>query len=227
MTEDQKDKLIAKMLDAPSSLSDEEVDMIMRDSELRDIHNMSSDIYSAVAPSPVIDMEQEWRMMRRRLPGRRPLMRRVMYAAAILFGIILASVTILKVVNGTRSTDNPAPLLTDAEPKESIDTTAYTPPVIPGPEIRNEAITRQEPRRKPRRKARRQVAENTATDPEIDIDEYLRIQQARIDNELAMQNAEIMEFELTNLRQLYDSGYGMDPEAAEELDDLINRITLQ
>lgn len=227
MTEDQKDKLIAKMLDSPSSLSDEEVDTIMHDSELRDIHNMSSDIYSAVAPSPVIDMDEEWRMMRRRLPVRQPVMRRVIYAAAILFGIILASVTILKVVNGTRSTDNPAPLLTDAEPKESIDTTAYTPPMIPGPEIKNEDITTQEPRRRPRRKARRQVAENTAPAPEIDIDEYLRIQQARIDNELAMQNAEIMLFELTNLRQLYDSSDGMDPEIAEELDDLINRITLQ
>lgn len=55
MTEEQKEKLIARMLDSPSSLSDEELEMMTLDEELRDIYEISSSVSGACMPAPHLE----------------------------------------------------------------------------------------------------------------------------------------------------------------------------
>lgn len=61
MTEEQKEILIAKMLDAPASLSDMELDAILNDDELRDIYAASAALDSAYAAEAEFDMDAEWK----------------------------------------------------------------------------------------------------------------------------------------------------------------------
>ena len=58
MTEQQKEILTAKMLDAPASLSDEELALIGNDPELRDIYEMSASIATASAARTRFDMAE-------------------------------------------------------------------------------------------------------------------------------------------------------------------------
>ena len=67
MTEEQKEILIAKMLDAPSSLSDVELDSILHDDELRDIYEASAALSSACIRQPEWDMKAEWNSFRPRI----------------------------------------------------------------------------------------------------------------------------------------------------------------
>lgn len=48
-------------------------------------------------------------------------------------------------------------------------------------------------------------SEDECGNSDLDIDEYLRIQQARIDNDLAMQHAEIIIDELATIQQMCDA----------------------
>lgn len=56
MTEEQKEILIAKLLDCPSSLSDEELDLILHDGELREIYDASVAMSGALVRQPDFDM---------------------------------------------------------------------------------------------------------------------------------------------------------------------------
>lgn len=49
MTDEHKEILIAKLLDSPASLSDEELDAIAHDDELRDLYGVSSAVSDAYA----------------------------------------------------------------------------------------------------------------------------------------------------------------------------------
>lgn len=60
MTEEQIEILIAKMLDAPSSLSDEELDSILQDEDLRSFYAASAALGNACIRQPEWDMEAEW-----------------------------------------------------------------------------------------------------------------------------------------------------------------------
>ena len=72
MTEEQKEILIAKMLDAPSSLSDVELDSILHDDELRDIYEASAALSSACIRQPEWDMKAEWNSFRPRIRRKPP-----------------------------------------------------------------------------------------------------------------------------------------------------------
>ncbi len=91
MTEQQKEILTAKMLDAPASLSDEEPALIGNDPELRDIYEMSASIATASAARTRFDMADEWARFSPRIAGPRLKMRWIMNVAAALLGVIVAS----------------------------------------------------------------------------------------------------------------------------------------
>lgn len=58
---------------------------------------------------------------------------------------------------------------------------------------------------------------------DIDIDEYLRIQQARIDNDLAMQVAESYIEEYDDFVLILDAAGVYDP----ELDNMIRKVAME
>ncbi len=59
MTDEQRDIIIAKMIDAPAALTDEELRMIASDAELSDIQAVSAAVSGAYARKPTIDIEGE------------------------------------------------------------------------------------------------------------------------------------------------------------------------
>ncbi len=234
MTEEQRDILIAKMLDAPSSLSDYELDMIEHDDELREIHETSAAISGACIRQPELDMDSEWERFRPRIRRKPSAIRRVMRVAAIFLGIMLVSSLLVKMVDHTLTSGKPA-ALAKVEHPAPLDLPASPEAVIPSPAVddHTDAIKASAPgqaRPAVPRKARATLAKAkapatpaTSSPADLDIDEYLRIQQARIDNELAMQVAETVVDEFEAIRLLYDT-IGEDDES---MVNALREITMQ
>ena len=114
MTEEQKEILIAKMLDAPASLSDMELDAISDDDELRDIYAASAALDSAYAAEQEFDMDAEWKRFSPRLHRKPDKMRWFMRVAAIFLGVIFASSIVVKIIN-TIFTHAPQPVIAKVE----------------------------------------------------------------------------------------------------------------
>lgn len=114
MTEEQKEILIAKMLDAPASLSDMELDAILNDDELRDIYAASAALDSAYAAEAEFDMDAEWKRFCPRLHRKPNKMRWFMRVAAIFLGVLIASGVVVKIIN-TTFTHDPQPVIAKVE----------------------------------------------------------------------------------------------------------------
>lgn len=230
MTEEQKEILIAKMLDAPSSLSDEELDMLMHDDELREIYEASAAVSSACVRQPELDMKAEWERFRPRIKRKPAPMRWVMRVAAIFLGVIFLSAITVRIIDKVFSTDQ-THAVAKVQPSPKLNTSTAIPVDQPLTEIKDEAEKEPVIRRKPNHHRPVDKIDNSqsiaqAEDSviiDVDIDEYLRIQQARIDNDLAMQSARIYQEEYENLAALLDAVGLHNP----ELDNLITRITPQ
>ena len=230
MTEEQKDNLIAKMLDAPSSLSDEELDAIVHDDELRDIYGMSSAMSGACIHQPEIDMDDEWNCFRPRLRRKPSPMRWVMRVAAIFLGVLVASGITVRLLDRLLISDE-RPVMSMLEQQDMTDTiimpyvevpdtvAVAEPPTAPSVE-RKEHVAEHEPLIA---KAEVATAEDIEQAADVDVDEFLRIQQARIDNDLAMQAVEVFEDEYIAMCQIYDI-IGEDDKV---LDDTFRKITMQ
>ena len=91
MTEEQKEILISKMVDNPATLTDLEIDLILKDPELLDIYEMSSSVSGAYNSASDIDIEKEWKLFRPSILIKPRLMTRVMRVAAVFLGILLCS----------------------------------------------------------------------------------------------------------------------------------------
>lgn len=66
-------------------------------------------------------------------------------------------------------------------------------------------------------------AKDTKEDSDIDVDEYLRIQQARIDNDQALQMAETYIENYDNVSAILDATGTYNP----ELDNMIRKVTME
>ena len=122
MTEQDKDILIGKMLDSPSSLTDKELSMIRTDEELKDIYRISSALKGACMTRPEIDVEREWRQFRTRLLHKPSPLRWMMRIAAIFLGVVLLSAVSVGIKNHVR-TDNDRQV--DAEAGKVVKGQAY------------------------------------------------------------------------------------------------------
>lgn len=193
MNEELKEILIAKMLDAPHSLSDEDLGLILNDDELHDIYEVSVALSSTYINNAKFDMEYEWARFRPRIYRNRDRTSWVIRIVAIFLGIIIVSRIAVHIIDNkftkqpleiamteqykeleNASTELPNPLKIEVEEKPQQD------PVIIG----NHYVAKDE----------NYSPQNIYTNEEIniDIDEYLRIQQASIDNELALQVSETL-----------------------------------
>lgn len=225
MTDEQKDILISKMLDAHSSLSVDEMDMILGDDELKDIYEISSAVHSAFVRQPELNMTEEWNQFRPRILRKPMAMSWLVRIAAIFLGVILASSILVKVLDRILTHDS-EPAIAKTEIPAEVDQTIFIPmpeidtsdsqsqsikPVVIHTSVKTEDLPINNP------------AETEEPTEEIDLDEYLRVQQARIDNDLALQNAEIYEDEFNNLIPLLDMAGAYN----ESVDNAIMRVILQ
>lgn len=221
MTEEQKDSLIAKMLDAPSSLSDEELEAILHDDELRDIYDVSAALSNACTPQPEPDMEAEWLRFRPRLRRKPTTMRWILRVAAIFLGAVLASGIAVRVFDNIFTADSPQPAIAKVD---TVIPARTKPAALPAEQ---EASAAPEPAIKKCRAVEpaRYISkvELSGEDTEIDIDEFLRIQQARVDHNLAIQAAESFLDEYDDLAPILDAA-GLDNPA---LDCAIRKVTLE
>lgn len=229
MTDEQKEILIAKMLDAPSSLSDKELDAILHDDELRDLYEVSSAVSSAYAAQPELDMEDEWKRFRPRLRRKPTAMRWAMRVAAIFLGVVLASGIAVRIIDRIYTHDRQPVIakvdqLQELKPDLSIQQRPQTSSTDEMPQIE-----KSKPAVPATRIAKAEVTPAKASLPheapaiDIDIDEYLRIQQARIDNDLAIQAAESYMEEYYNLVPILDAAGVYDP----EFDNAIRKVTME
>lgn len=198
MTEEQKEILIAKMIDVPHSLSDEDLEAILTDDELREIYEVSSSVRGACIRQPEIDMPEEWKQFHRLMHRRPTGMRRAMHAAAIFFGILLVAGIIGKMTNHFSATElqpsdakmaqtayqkNTLTIIQRPQPSDFHEDSKANP-------IINETQTLVSSQHTAKTKTPKTKGRQEPVETNIDIDEYLRIQQARIDNDLAIQVAE-------------------------------------
>ena len=198
MTDEQKYNLIARMLDAPDSLSDAELDIIASDDELIDILAISGKLKSACSAPLDINVEAEWARFRPRLKRRTfTLSRRWMRVAAIFLGAVFISAVAVRIVDFVFIPDT-EPLVADAV--QSSHHEAIVPKPLEHPIAPVEEAT--PPQQAIPRKTKKQRA---AVKEEIDIDEYVRIQQAKIDNNIATLMEEIKEKENLALQRWHDN----------------------
>ncbi len=232
MTEEKKEFLIAKMLDSPSSLSDEEIDVILHDDELKDIYEMSSAVSGACIRQPEINMAGEWERFRPRIRRKPSAMRWVMRVAAIFLGVVVASGIVVKLTDYLLSLEE-QPVIAKVEERNAMTTDSISIPVAANePVVKVEETLPAGNQRKYVSAHKRHrvkaavVAADTITAYDLDDDEYieqyLRVQQAQIDNELAMMTAqEIREKYATVIRMLDLVGVSDNPTIIA-----INKLTI-
>lgn len=192
MTEDQKEILIAKMIDLPASLSEEELEQIVKDPELREIYEISSRLDDALAPMPDIDMADEWARMQPRLRRHHSVMSRSLRVAAAVAGVVIVSGLAVLTRNHFQPVQQEKVIAEIISRKN--DKSMQTATTIATAVYDNEVKEAEVPA-KPHPKAKKKKTNFTPQTEDIDIDELLRIKQARIDNEIAMQNIEIYRLE--------------------------------
>lgn len=231
MTEEQKDILIARMLDSPASLTDEQLEMIFHDEELRDIYEMSVEVSSACVRQPQLDMEKELELFRPRIRRKPFPMQWVMRVAAIFLGVLLISSVAGWIIDYIFSSSYETAIakvektseVKDLNPVKEIPSVAEPRDETSAASIEHGRIKKNAAVGSPVRHSKKQEAPETQEADEIDLDEYLRIQQARIDNEIAMQNAEIYRVEyssylrMINPQDIYE----------EDMESEIGYLTMQ
>ena len=224
MTEEQKEQLISKMIDCPSELTGEELAVISGDEELIDLYEISSKLCGAYHSQPEIDMDSEWAKMRLRINRRGRRVSLLMRIAAILVGIALVSVCFIKFSDRS----DPMISLTAQTPStkevEVVEADINAEKgnkggVVPCESAPEKTSTPTNIRSKAKSKAQPPKPEAEC----LDIDQYLRLQKARVDNDLALQKAEmyIEEYEAI-IPLLVALG-----ENEENLDKNLQKLTMQ
>lgn len=228
MTDEQKEILIAKMLDAPSTLSDQDLNMIQHDEELKDIYEVSSAISGATMPQPELDMEKEWNLFRPRIRRWRSPSRWIMKVAAIFLGVLALGGITGKIIDYMLTTENQPLVAIAKQPVSKIKE------INPKPEyesiekgITEESVVNKEsksiiPHRK-RVKAESTISEEATENNIIDIDELIRIEQAKIDNDIAVITAQQIIVDYNELLLNVD----MNEIDNEQMIQTINMLTMQ
>lgn len=230
MTDEQKDILIAKMMDAPSSLSDKELESILSDEELRDIFEMSAAVSGAYIDHPDFDMDKEWNMFRPKLRRKPMKMRWAMRVAAIFLGVVFVGAIMVRIIDN--AFDAPRQIIAKVQDTQESAEIKQIEEDIKSEDIPKEDDSQSLIQRN-NTASSGQCASNAKTmkteqmempEEEMDIDEYLRIQQARIDNDLAMMAAESYIYEYNEFMQDLE-----DPNAYDttELENRIRQVTMQ
>lgn len=208
MTEEQKEILLGRMVDNPAGLSSDDMAMIAGDEELRELYQLSADLKTACVKPPEIDEAKEWQRFRSRMRvvGRRRRWSRMMRVAAIFLGVMLLSGVAVTLID--RLMLMPESTEIAAVP---VDTVAVAPEQkeAAGPELIAEAAVKKAVKESVGEAKRAGGKQSTSSEPSIE--EYLAVQQARIENEIATELAEaikqqyLAEQEWNNLQTMMES----------------------
>lgn len=200
MTEEIKNTLIGKMVDRPDELTSDEIMAICSDEELRELYEISTKLQDTLQPEPPTTVAQEWDMFSRRLEIRHPkkkLYRLLLQTAAVVAGVLLISAVIIKITGDAPSASVPsltADVINSGITECPADTIRCQNDKLVTT-LKNDASHIADVS-KPDKNHSAKKAKSTSTPTATpDFDEYLRIEQARIDNEIAMAMAEVYEAE--------------------------------
>lgn len=208
MTEEQKEILLGRMVDNPAGLSSDDMAMIAGDEELRELYQLSADLKTACVKPPEIDEAKEWQRFRSRMrvAGRRRRWSRMVRVAAIFLGVMLLSGVAVTLID--RKMLMPESTEIAAVP---VDTVTFAPmqKEAAGPELIAEAAVKEAVKEAVGEAKRAGGKQSTPSEPSIE--EYLAVQQARIENEIATELAEaikqqyLAEQEWNNLQTMMES----------------------
>lgn len=246
MTDEIRNNLIEKMIDRPTDLSPDEIEAVMGDAELRDFYEISVDLQNSLIEEPQINIKEEWGNFRQLLSARRRRLslKAIMQIAAIFIGIALLSGVVLNIINSQSSQSSVAGMLADVQrtndtcgiyiaPKTTTIATPKPTTSTPSEQSKSQQIATKN------MSSATVVPIATASASTIDTpinphavdapddfdpDQYVRVQQARIDNEIAMAMAERYLTEY-NLKQKTEVGQTSSPDDEADLKEL-NRITM-
>lgn len=202
MTQEEKDILMEKMLDPEGVLTDAELERVFQDDELKEIYEVSSAVRGACVQPSKIDVKQEWRLFRHSILPKPSLWRWAMRVAAVFLGILFVS-AIAKIAIDRILTEEKQVIVAKSESLTAEKHEQEISNPKPLQEVGNDGFAT--PPVHAVRKAvalRRNVAHRAVEEEEeIDVDEYLRLQQARIDNDMALIQAELYIAELQALQE--------------------------
>lgn len=203
MTEEQKEILLGRMVDNPAGLSSDDMAMIAGDEELRELYQLSADLKTACVRPPEIDEAKEWQRFRSRMRvTRRRRWSRMVRVAAIFLGVMLLSGVAVTLID--RKMLMPESTEIAAVPVDTV-TVAPMQKEAAGPELTAEAAVKEAVG-----EAKRAGGKQSAPS-EPSIEEYLAVQQARVENEIATELAEaikqqyLAEQEWNNLQTMMES----------------------
>lgn len=210
MTLEEKDILMERMLDPDSVLSKEDLDLILHDPELRELYEVSVAVRGVCVQPESVDVEREWLLFRHRILPRPSRWRWVMRVAAIFMGVLFVAAVARVAVDRILTDDKPVVVA-------EVRTPVAESPVVkeadsePLPAVEKHDTQGREAVAPPPRGRKRSSVKMRQEEEEIDVDEYLRLEQARIDNEVAIIQAELYIDRLQALRE------EPSPDEADEL----------
>lgn len=239
MTEEQKEILLGRMVDNPAGLSSDDMAMIAGDEELRELYQLSADLKTACVKPPEIDEAKEWQRFRSRMrvAGRRRRWSRMVRVAAIFLGVMLLSGVAVTLID--RLMLMPESTEIAAVPVDTV-TVAPMQKEAAGPELIADAAVKKTVKKTVKKAVKEAVGEakraggKQSTPSEPSIEEYLAVQQARIENEIAIELAEaikqqyLAEQEWNNLQTMMESD-GLETVTRQQPGDVpaIRNVILQ
>ncbi|MGN0237715.1 MAG: hypothetical protein ACI4AK_06495 [Lepagella sp.] len=201
MTVDIRNLLIEKMIDRPAELSPDDIQTILHDEELREIYNSSVMLRDAMTSPTMPDPTREWKRFRSRIaPTRRryPWLRYMAYAAAI---VVLALFIPIMIRTLDRNSDSETTTIiaqnedtTDIVVSPDIHQVPNIAAAKPAATVAHETTASPAPSHLPVAK-RSSRPKNTPSPASADVDQKVRTQLARIDNEVAMALAQVYELD--------------------------------
>lgn len=211
MTDNERDTLIERMIDAPEALTAAELDAISADGELLELYEAQAALSTAMRPEPRVDVEREWALVRPLLRQRPSLTRRVMRVAAIFVGVMVLGGVAYRVLDSALTqADGPAA----HEGCGGVLVALLTPPGE-----REESA--ESPAPMPAAPAAGFAADEAA---EAEVEECLRLQRARAESEVAIATADVIMEQYAAMRELYYDGAA--PEDFYDEDIAIQTITM-
>ena len=235
MKEDDKVNLINKMIDNPDSLTNQDLDAILKDPKIKEIYEISSTIKGFTVSGIEVNGMKEWELFRPRIQNKTNPFKWIMRVASIFLGIMCLSYVVDRIINmaldqQTTTVISKTNEIYDGKHQNGMKNQTFVVSsedtsqkvvevsnveVAPKREIKNPSSSLKSIKEK--------IDLETSELNEVDIDEYLRIQEAKIENELAFLNAQIYLLEIERIK--FDLlNQGLDE---EWIDKEIKKITTQ
>lgn len=211
MTEENKELLIAKLIDTPSLLTKEELDIILGDEELMDIYELSAALANSTITEKDYNMREEWELFHSKTARKQRRLFKVIRIAAIFIGVVIFSGLAILLSYNSLNDGNPsskiAGRIENKAPEVVRTSENFSEIVANNIDITQPQENNIEPPKSYQKLGTKKaelfndnlILEEETDEEEMITDEYLRLQQARIDNDVAMQTAGIYKDEYESL----------------------------